>query len=79
MKMGVGGESGPEAESVQAREDRFWERYEAVVLAEVAESVPSAGVGREPVFARWGEWAGSLERMVQALRYLHYGRPCPGV
>ncbi len=33
MKTGAGRERGPEAESVWAREDRFGERYGAVVLS----------------------------------------------
>ena len=41
-------------------------------LAEVAESVPSAALGQGEGFAAWGSWAESLERMVTALRYLHY-------
>jgi integron integrase len=41
-------------------------------LEEVAELVPSADLGRRPVFAEFGEWAEVLERAVKALRMLHY-------
>ena len=41
-------------------------------MEEVAESVPSAELGKKAVFAEWGLWEGSLERMVKAMRYLHY-------
>jgi hypothetical protein len=41
-------------------------------LEELAESVPSAELGKKAVFAEWGLWEGSLERMVKAMRYLHY-------
>jgi integron integrase len=41
-------------------------------LEEVAESVPSADLGRRPVFAEFGEWREALERAVKALRMLHY-------
>jgi integron integrase len=41
-------------------------------MEEVAESVPSAELGKKAVFAEWGQWEGSLERMVKAMRYLHY-------
>jgi len=41
-------------------------------LEEVAESAPSADLGRKRVFAEWGAWEASMERMVTAFRYLHY-------
>jgi len=41
-------------------------------MEEVAESVPSAELGKKAVFAEWGQWEGSLERMVKTMRYLHY-------
>jgi integron integrase len=41
-------------------------------LEEMAESVPSAELGKQRVFADWGAWEASMERVVKALRYLHY-------
>ena len=32
-------------------------------MEEVAESVPSAELGKKAVFAEWGQWEGSLERV----------------
>jgi len=41
-------------------------------LEEVAESVPSADFGLGPLYQDWGAWGVPLERMVKALRFLHY-------
>jgi hypothetical protein len=43
-----------------------------LAAGDVADAVPSARLGQEAVFEKWGVWAQSLERMVTALRYLHY-------
>jgi hypothetical protein len=45
-------------------------------LEEVAESVPSADLGRRPVFAEFGEWRETLERAVKALRMLTWKGRC---
>ena len=52
MRMGAGGERGPEVKSRQRREDRFWQRYEAVGLAEDVEA-GSPGLARAYLKSCW--------------------------
>jgi integron integrase len=51
-----------------------WAREWAVPVPfeELAESVPSAELGRKRIYEAWGPWEDSLVRLVKAFRYLHY-------